>query len=355
MLRTHGGRAPQSIIDFSSPQNPLGPPQIIVEAVWEVVESKAYTRYPDYEYRDLREVLADYYNLDSDLIVPLNGAAEALNLIVIAVKPEKIITFEPTFGDNRLYSIALNTPWVTLPYMIMDQRFNLDPRILCEMPVEYRRRALVILSNPNNPTGYLASRSIVESITECIIEGILVVDEAFADFTLNTESLLWGSYDEIVVLRSLTKILSIPGLRLGFLYTVDRRLAKVIDSLRQPWNINIIASKALTRALRDKEALKSYINECVRIIEDERVYLSWELRKLNIKVYDSKAPFILVEHPAPHPIFNNILAKMGVYVRDASSFQYLTPYNSRVSVRLRGDNIRLVEAFRYAVEAYRGV
>lgn len=338
MRRYHGGRVEQGILDFSSPSNPLGPPPIVEEAIVDYARRGLYTRYPDYEYRRLREAVASYYNLDPELVVPLNGSAEALQLILPVVKPKVVVSVEPTFGDHKLQAFSLGIPLLTIPYTSTGSRYVLDPSIYCSLPAGFRRSSLIITSNPNNPTGALTSRRVFEEILSCSGDDlILVVDEAFSDFTGNSESMLGLDVDNVIVVRSFTKIFCLQGLRVGFLYTSSRRLAKLLDNLRQPWNVNGVAVEVLLRILEWSE-LKDYLRKSLEVTEMERAFLAKGLSNLGLKVYESHAPFILVEHPIEHPEFNEMLVRRGVYVRDASTFTYLSPFHSRVSVRLRRDN-----------------
>ncbi|MFN4046713.1 MAG: pyridoxal phosphate-dependent aminotransferase, partial [Acidilobaceae archaeon] len=335
MLRAHGGRPPEGVLDFSSPINPLGPPKALVESIERMVRERVYVKYPDYSYGKLKEAIAGYYNLNVENVMPLSGAAEGLSLLILALKPRYLITVEPAFGDHKIASRALGIPWVTVPYALEGLEYRLDPGMLCGLPGELRRDSLVILSNPNNPSGSLTPKNVMEELLSCLDKSsILVVDEAFSDFTGDSESFLWSSLGDVVVLRSFTKILAMPGLRAGFMYTLNTRINALIDSVRQPWNVNIIVSEALRELLEEGNYLKQFTGETLRLIESERSFLASNMRVLGFQVYNSKAPFLLVKHSEPHPEFNSRLAARGVYVRDASSFAYLSPYHSRVSVRL---------------------
>ena len=350
MLRVHGGRPPRGVLDFSSPLNPLGPPGILVESIERLVKERVYGAYPDYDYRGLREAIAEYYGVAVESVVPLNGAAEGLSLLVLALKPRRLVTVEPTFGDHALASRALGIPWLAVPYALDGLEYRLDPEAFCGLPKESRRESLVILSNPNNPTGGLASRSSIEELAACLEEGsVLVVDEAFSDFAGDSESLLGADSDSIVVLRSFTKIMAVPGLRAGFMYTPNARVRTLVDSVRQPWNVNVLVSMALEEVLRERSLLRDFVNRTVEYVSAERGLLASGLRALGIEVYGSRAPFLLVRQPEQHPGFNEKLICRGIYVRDASSFSYLTPYHSRISVRSRADNLRLLEAVRDVV------
>jgi len=196
---------------------------------------------------------------------------------------------------------------------------------------------------PVAPRGALAPRRVLEGLLACSSEtSMVVVDEAFMDFTSGEESLLGSEYENVLVLRSFTKIYSIQGLRAGFLYTGSRRLARLVDSFRQPWNVNSLAAEVVVRIL-EWEGLEGYIRRSVETVAVEREFLAERLKRLGLKVYDSQAPFMLVEHKVRHPELNERLLARGFYVRDASTFEYLTPHHSRISVKLRNENEKLVE------------
>jgi histidinol-phosphate/aromatic aminotransferase/cobyric acid decarboxylase-like protein len=350
MQRYHGGRVSPQVIDFSSPSNPLGPPPVVDEILLDSVRGRSYTRYPDYEYKMFREAVAELYNVDPASLVPLNGSAEALQLLIPVLKPRVMVSLEPTFGDHRVQTYSAGVPLVTVPYVIRGFRYEVDPSIYCNLPGEFRAHSLILLSNPNNPTGALTPRRVLEELLSCSKDNtVIVVDEAFSDFTGNKESLLGLGDDRVIVLRSFTKIFSIQGLRVGFLYAGSRRMARLLDGFRQPWNVNSLAVEVTVKLLK-WDGLREYLRATMEVVEVERLFLEEHLKRLGFEVYESKAPFLLIRHGVPHPHFNKELLENGLFVRDASTFLYLTPYHSRVSVRLRGDNVRLLEVLEELVK-----
>ena len=349
MQRYHGGRVSPQVVDFSSPSNPLGPPPVVDEILLDSVRDRGYTRYPDYEYKVFREAVAELYNVDPGSLVPLNGSAEALQLLIPVLKPEVMVSLEPTFGDHGIQSYSAKIPLVTIPYVVKGSRYEVDPSVYCNLPGEFKAHSLVLLSNPNNPTGALTPKRVLEELLSCSKDNtVIVVDEAFSDFTGNRESLLGLDDDRVIVLRSFTKIFSIQGLRVGFLYTGSRRIARLLDSFRQPWNVNSLAVEVTVKLLK-WDGLRDYLKATLEVVGVERLFLEEHLKRLGFEVYESKAPFLLIRHDVPHPYFNKELLENGLFVRDASTFLYLTPYHSRVSVRLRGDNTRLLEVLEKLV------
>lgn len=339
-------------MDFSSPQSPLGPPSELVAAVEEAVRFRLYSRYPDYSYSELREAIASFYGVDVGRIVPLNGTAEFLGLILPVYKPKKLVVVEPTFGDHEVACRAVGLKVESIALKCLGDRYSFPLDELLEKPKSFYERSIILYSSPNNPTGALVERRVVEELLEFLPDSaLLVADEAFIDFVGEAESLLGFDDPRVVVLRSFTKIFAVPGLRLGFAYIGDESLALRVDCYRQPWNVNALAAYAFSKLLKEYEReVREYIGRVRSVIAVEREWLSRMLEGLGVRVYRSSAPFLLVYHPqVRHPVLQERLIGYGVYVRDGSSFKFLTPSHSRVSVRLRRENMVLVEAFRRAL------
>ncbi|GAB6148605.1 pyridoxal phosphate-dependent aminotransferase [Stetteria hydrogenophila] len=355
-LRSHGGRPPRGVLDFSTPLNPLGPPPRVAEAIRRLAV-EASLSYPDYEYRRLREAIAGYYGLDPGRVVPLNGAAEALQLAVAAFKPAALVSVEPTFGDHGYTATGLGLPWVTLPLRLEGRGYRLDPALVCSLPRSLRRGSILLLSNPNNPTGSLAPARAVLEVAECMGEGVVLLDEAFIELAPGGQgcSLLGRAPGNVVVVRSLTKTLATPGLRAGFAYAEDERLARLLEAARQPWNVNTLAATVVEDALTaGAREVRAHVERARELVAVEAERLRRGLEALGLEAYESRAPFILVHHPRlRHPELQAELNRLGVHVRDASSFTYLTPRHSRVSVRTSSENRRLIEAFKAILEGAR--
>ncbi len=354
-LRYHGGSAPSNVIDFSAPINPCAPPKFVVEEVENATKLGTYLRYPDYSYRKLRAAIAEFYGISPDHIVPLNGAAEAFYLILHAYRPNMVIVLEPTFGDHVLALIALGVPYIALQYVETPYTWFPPLDEVADLAKRIRDSIVIWLSNPNNPTGCVVRKDMLGVLLSSLPRGaILVVDEAFIELSPQCrESLMGIEDDNLIVVRSLTKTLGIPGLRIGFAYISSRRLLQAIDSVRQPWNVNSIASYAIARTLSiHREELYEFLDFSRRVISNELEFLSYELSKLGLVVYRSGAPFILLRHDfMPNPGFRSRLLEKGIAVRDASSFRFLTPRHSRISVRKRDENTLLVKKIREVLES----
>ncbi|MCI4437780.1 MAG: histidinol-phosphate aminotransferase family protein [Ignisphaera sp.] len=352
IVRIHGGRTPPGItLDFSTPINPLGAPEAIHKLVEEAVKLRIYTKYPDYEYQELRQAIASFYSIDEDRVIPLNGAAEGISLAITCLKPDVLVVFEPTFGDYRQEAHALGIPIISISYIERVDECELNIYGAEELGKVIRnRKALVLLSNPNNPTGCYSELRLLKHLAEILENSVILIDEAFVELCNECESALSlaKDYENAAVLRSLTKTFSVPGLRIGFLYLSNEKVHEVLEACRQPWNINSLTSFVFSKALTEHASqLRKFVEDSRRVIAEERSFLVKSFRELGIKVHRSRAPFILVRHKRfTSRQVNEALTRFGIVVRDASTFTYLTPYHARVSVRLREDNQRLIEAYK---------
>jgi threonine-phosphate decarboxylase len=350
-LRLHGGKPPEGVkYDFSIPVNPLGTPEILAKLFEEAVKLRVYAKYPDYEYNELRNAIAEFYGIEAENIIVLNGAAEGMNLAISCIKPEQLIVFEPTFGDYRYLAYTLKIPIVSISYREYVNRFELNLEAVEYLANYVKGDILILLSNPNNPTGAYVEPEIIKKVVELFKKSIVVVDEAFVELCEDCSTLLHLTkvYENLVVLRSLTKVFAVPGLRLGFLYTHNKKILEVLDACRQPWNVNSIATYVFSKAMvHEGSALRKFIEHSKHTIVVERDFLVKSFLELGIRAYKSHAPYILLMHrelTAREAI--KALVSLGIYVRDASTFPYLTPYHVRIAIKLREENVRLIEAYR---------
>jgi|GEM_PF-173256 len=349
--REHGGRAPRGLLDFSAPSNPLGVPEFLREAIEEAVKLELYGDYPDYDYSNFREAVASFYGVEPGGVVPLNGAAEALNILLLCLKPRVLVVAEPTFGEHRCLAGIAGVSYVSVPYREVGDSFEFPLEdVIRAVKARDADTSVVLLSNPNNPTGACAGLNELEELLNALQNSLVAVDEAFVELSTTCGSLLGlaSSYENLVVLRSFTKGLGVRGLRAGFLYTSSRRLAKTLDTCRQPWNLNSIASYAIAKVLSDRRRdVSDYLRRSAEVVEVERAVLAEGLAELGVVVYRSHAPFVLVRHSKVDA--RESLRRLwgrGIAVRDASSFPYLTEYHVRVSVRLRENNVQLLRAYK---------
>ena len=248
-------------LDFSQNINPLGTPHAALEAARRALYEES-GRYPDLEYRELREALAEYLGVSPENVVPTNGGAEALFLAVGAAGGGGALVLEPTFSEYAAAARASGMEVVRRVARRPEERFGLDHAALDDLG----GISLVFLCNPNNPTGDSLGRQEVLEVADRARDAgaVLVVDEAFADFTPGISvGALVG--EGLWVARSFTKFFAIPGLRLGCLVCDD---AERVRMLQPSWPVNAVAAAAGIAAVRDGSFAEASVAEVARLRGD---------------------------------------------------------------------------------------
>lgn len=346
---THGGNlawaaslagcSPQAILDFSASINPLGPPASVVAAIQEQV--LAIRAYPDPHYGTLRAVLAAQHSLTPDWVLPGNGAAELLTWIgrdLAAQAATYVLT--PAFADYgrslRTFGAVLHpVPLALTPAPIAATL----PPVLATAPPG----TALLLNNPHNPTGQCFPREQILPYLERF--ALVVVDEAFMDFLPPAEqqslSDCVAAFPNLVILRSLTKFYSLPGLRLGYAIAHPDRLQRW-QQWRDPWCVNQLAVVAALAALPDR----AFQAQTWAWLPPARSHLYRGLAQCpTLQPHASAANFLLVhsQQPVP-PLQTALLQQHQILIRDCLSFPELGDRYFRVAVRTVDENQRLLAA-----------
>ena len=235
MLSGHGGNikqicnkyglSPDEIIDFSASINPLGCPEIVRKAVSE--QFNEILTYPDSQCTELRRIIAGKISCDESNVIIGNGSNELFYLIPRALKPEKGVLLHPTFGEFKDAFCNSNVDVVEI--ITDDKNFPvINTNISRLKSVE---DGMVLLCNPNNPTGQLIRREDIIELVNDNPKRVIVIDEAFMDFVENSEkySVIKDAplMDNLIVVRSLTKFYGFPGLRLGYLVANESIVSRI--------------------------------------------------------------------------------------------------------------------------------
>ncbi len=337
-LRVHGDRDVRPG-DADHAVNVLagGPPEWLRTELRDALEHDA-DRYPDE--RAATAALAALHGREAEEIVPTNGAAEALWLIPAALRPALAACVHPGFTEAEAALRAHGVPVVR----VLRERargFALDPGAV---PAE---ADVVVLGNPASPTGTLDPAAALLALRRP--GRVVVVDEAFMDLVPGEPAtLVRESLDDVLVVRSLTKALAIPGLRAGYA-VAPAPLARRLREVRPPWSANALALAALAAAARRPDALAALAERAAAERED----LERRLAGLaGVRTWPSAANFCLVE-VADGPAVLSALRERRIAVRAAASFPGLGPGDLRVTARAPEDNERLVAALAAAVGARR--
>ena len=341
-MKVHGG-APRGYLDFSAPSNPLGPPPILRVLLSQSL-SEGVERYPNPSYGDLIESVKEFYGLDESVsVIPLNGAAEAYSLLPLVLRPRTIVSIDPTFGDLDDIATACGARRLSVCMHVGSGSWVADPSEVMEVLNRVERPCLAVVSIPNNPTGTVIPHDVVREVSrKCVV----LADYAFRDLSSIDIPLIIE--DNVLALLSLTKSLSIPGLRIGFILgPAKSELIQRVEMARQPWNVNGVAAALVTKLLKDfGEYVRSFLSISRETVAELRRVLEDGLTKLGFEVYSSVAPFVLARHEFASSLARCLASSFRIAIRSCSSFKCLDETFVRISVRPLDE----IKAFLSALE-----
>lgn len=338
------------IIDFSASVSPLGVPDAVMQAIRESLENIAH--YPDPSCQVFRQAAAADLGVESENIIAGNGGAELIYLAARVLQPGVALLPFPTFSE---YGYAVGSAGGQLRYVRLrpeDNRFVFPVDDFCRAMKETE---VAFLCNPNNPTGTLLDKHALQQMLEAGRDTgcFLIVDEAYMDFVKDSEdySLVKQvmDYDNLLIIRSLTKAYALPGLRIGYAVG-NQALIRRMNSLRDPWSVNALAQAAGSAALQDRD----YLARLRAMVWEERQFMYDEIKNLpGFKPYIPAANYILVDTTATGlraGYLQEKLAGKGLLIRDCTSFKGLGPYYFRIAIRTRAENTSLVKALSELLE-----
>lgn len=324
----------REILDYSSNINPLGVPKSLKEGIKNNIS--LLERYPDVHYVELRESIGEYNHISSDNIIVGNGATEVLFLYMKALLPKRALIISPTFAE---YERALKNIDCEIGYFKLDENiqnekrnFYLDVEKLKREAINYQ---LIVLCNPNNPTGSFVKKEILEELNEFLETNNikLFVDECFLEFVEGWEEKTLNTLKSknIFILRALTKYFALPGIRLGYGITYDNKIIEKINSIKEPWTVNAFADLSGKIILKDKE----YIGKTDNWIKNERVRFVEELKKVDyIEVYETYTNFVLLKiKNMKAEEFQKRLLEKNILVRNCSNFKFLSNNFVRIAIK----------------------
>ncbi len=337
----------EDITSFSANVNPLGISPMLRDTLSKHVD--AISTYPDRDYTKLRKSICAYTGAEFDNIIVGNGSTELISLFIQTTQPQKALILGPTYSEYER-EIALQGGQ-TLYYPLKEEDlFQINVEDFCSQLND--SLDLLVLCNPNNPTSTAITRKEMRKILDRAMQyGISVmVDETYEEFTDAGSKIssipLTNNYNNLIVLRGISKFFAAPGLRLGYAVTGNPDLLKYINTKKNPWTINSLAEIAGCIMFSDKE----YIEKTRALITSERNRLydllnTWEY----VKVYPSCSNFLLVkilrEDVTSEMVFDHCIRK-GLMIRDCSTFPFLDNSFIRFCVMSPEKNNALMEALR---------
>ncbi len=326
-------------IKLNQNENPWDVPARIKEESLRRLESRAWSRYPDFIPASLYERLASFANWQSDGVLAGNGSNELIQalLMVTISEGQRVLISEPTFALYRQVATVLCGDVVSVP---LTSQLTYDVAAI-RAAIESHRPQVMILCSPNNPTGCRVKDDDLEALIEAS-RGIIAVDEAYFEFAEHSVVPLLERYPNLVVFRTFSKAMALAALRVGYLLGAPT-LVREIGKALLPYNLNGVSQTIAEVAL---EMYESEMRPVVRQIISERERLFASLSEIEgLDPVPSAANFMVVRCArGPKVIFAELLRR-DILVRDVSHYPLLENC-LRISVGTPRENDLLLAALR---------
>ena len=342
-LRAYTLAPDRASVKLNQNENPWDAPVRIRQESLRRVGERSWSRYPDFVPASLHERLAAFAGWCADGVIAGNGSNELIQALLMATVEEgkRVLISEPTFALYRQVTTVLGGEVRSVP---LDDELRYDTTALLKA-VQATNPAVTIICSPNNPTGCQLSDLELTALLE-VSTGLVVIDEAYFEFSRHTVVPLLQSHHNLVVFRTFSKAMALAGLRVGYLLAVPE-LAREVGKAVLPYNLNFISQTVAEVALEMYEAeLKPLIE---RIIA-ERERLEVELKKIEgLSPVPSQANFMVVRSTlAPRFVCAELL-KRDILIRDVSGYPMLRDF-FRISTGTPAENDALLAALREIFE-----
>ncbi|MEA3343947.1 MAG: histidinol-phosphate transaminase [archaeon] len=329
------GRRGKLRLDFN--ENTHGCSLKVIEAL-KKINAEEVSSYP--EYKKFRKRLADYINIDVSEILLTNGADEAIKVVMdtFIEKEDEIIISTPTFSMFKVYaSIACAR--------INSILYNKDLSFPTKKVIDKINSSteLVILVNPNNPTGTVINENdIVKILKKAENKNTLIlIDEAYYQYYSKSAKELIKKYENLIVIHTFSKAFGLAGLRLGYIISnteIIRNLEKVIS----PYSVNSLALVAGSAAINDTKFVNNYVSKVKR----NKQYIVKELNRLGIKTYPTQANFLVANFGEKSDIVYKKLKQKNILIRNVTKYPLLSDC-LRITVGTKEQCSRLIKEIRY--------
>ncbi len=294
--------------------------------------------YPESNAQRLQTALADWHRVTPAQVLVTNGATEAFYLVAHAYRRKSATIVIPAFAE---YEDACRANDLLIKHLHWDE---LHPQTIFDTDI-------VFFGNPNNPTGAILHRHTIQQLLEANPEVIFVVDEAYVDFTVDVVSVVayLDLYSNLIIIKSLTKTYSIPGLRLGYVLSNEIVINSILPS-KMPWSVNALAIEAGLFIARHRQEMLLP----VAALTMDTLGLINDLNALgNISIVKTHTNFFLchTSKGSAADLKQYLLQTSGLLIRDASNFKSLTPQHFRIATQRPEHNTLLVKGIKAWMES----
>jgi len=320
----------QEILDFSANINPFGPPEWLRPCISAGVDRLLH--YPDPYASDLTKTIAQKHGLDVETVIVANGSTELLYQLPRVLSCKRAVIPVPCYVDYIKVIELANIPVVPV---LLSEKDNFVPDLL-EIEAILQPGDLLVLANPNNPTGALFDAKKCKKLAEKNPEVTFLIDEAFLEFAAPEDSLA-GSSENCITLHSLTKFYAIPGLRLGYgVFPV--KIAQKLKRLLPPWTVNSLAQDVGVKCVQDSEyqqSSRTYFKSCREFFVKGLAFFP------DLTVFPSAANYLLMKLAGKTSVktLSKELHKKNILIRNCSNYQNLDDKYFRIAIRNQEENI----------------
>ena len=338
-LRPYSLEMERTRVKLNQNENPWDAPVELKEETLRRIADRAWSRYPDFSPRRLVRRLAIFSGWQPEGILAGNGSNELIQalLMVTIGSGKRVLVNEPTFALYRQITTVLGGDVVSIP---LTDKLQYDIAALTEI-VSASHPDVVIICSPNNPTGCVLETCDLIALLE-LSPGLVVVDEAYFEFSGQTVVPLLEKYSNLVVLRTFSKAMALAALRVGYLLAAPELVREIAKAVL-PYNLNALSQIAAEVAM---DTYDDGLRPLVERILSERARLYDELSSIEgLSPVRSHANFMVVRSSIdPKKVFTRLLSK-SILIRDVSSYPLLEDY-FRVSVGTPGENDMLLQSLR---------
>ena len=290
------------VVKLNTNENPY-PPSPAVMKVLAAIGAERLRRYPDPVGDEFRRAAAEINGIPADHIMCCNGGDDLLSIAFRAFCDQKraVAYPVPTYSLYPVLAKLQNCEAIEIPF---DDEFNLPAKLAGT------KAALTIVCNPNAPSGSFVSVEELSSLAD-ELAGILLIDEAYVDFAEKNCTGLVKEFDNVIVLRSMSKGYSLAGIRFGYAMAQPELVAGLMK-VKDSYNVDAVAVEVAAAAIKDQ----AYFRENVEKVKTERSRLTEQLRSLGFEAPQSHSNFVLAKcrNAAAADVYEQ-LVKRGIYVR----------------------------------------
>ena len=298
-----------------------------------------YNRYPDPLQLEVKKQLSRVKRVPEECIFLGNGSDEAIDLMYRCFTEPKIdnaVAIEPTYG---MYKVCADINDVEYRTVSLNDDFSLNADRLLAACDDHTK--LIWLCSPNNPTGNALNRNEILKVIDAF-EGLVVVDEAYSDFSSQPAFRLeLAQHPNLVVLNTMSKAWGCAALRLGMAYA-SKDIIDIMTKVKYPYNINMLTQRQALEMLRDPYEIDKWVRTI--LLERSRVIDAIRMLPLCLKIYPSDANFILVEVDDASKTYNYLVDK-GIIVRNRNNV-HLCNGCLRITIGTKSENQELLAALR---------